>query len=423
MADVRALRGVRYNPQRQADIGRLIAPPYDTSEPATASDGAVRASFNIAELENIDLVTRGDSHALAAARYAAWQAQGLLIRDELPALYVHDHTYHDGDQLRHRRGLLARVRLADWAEGIVLPHERTFPGPRQERLERIRAVRANLSPLYLLYHDESGTLRDLLAAAVAATEPVAAGADASGGEHRLTRLDDPIVLARATERFAGERLFVADGHHRYEAALAYRDEQRRAGASDQALSEFVLAMLCDITDPGVQVRPTHRVVHGLPRLDLAWFRTQLDAVFEVESVAAADSVPRPGLICTIAPRGARGHWRIYRRAGDPHERLLPSARSPAWRELEVAIGDQVILETILKLDGVRMPRHVSYTHEAAAAQQMIDAGEAQLALLYASPSLLALSRVAAAGDTLPPKSTYFDPKPPAGLVINDLDGS
>jgi uncharacterized protein (DUF1015 family) len=419
MADVQPLTGVRYNPRRQANLGRLIAPPYDTLAPGPADGDGFRPSFNIAELENVDLGAGADSHALAAARYDEWRASGLLVRDDAPALYVHDHTYADGDRVRRRRGLLARVRLAEWSEGVILPHERTFPGPRNERLARLRAVRANLSPLYLLYHDRAGHIRELLTTTLATAPPVASGTDATGGGHTLTRLTDPIALAQVTGHLAGERLFVADGHHRYEAALAYRDEQRAAGGQAGAPSEYVLAMLADIADPGVQVRPTHRAVYGLANFDTCWLHQHLSTYFAVETGSSGEA-GRPDLICSIALPGESHPWRVYPLPGRPHERLLPDERSQAWRSLDVAIGDGVILNTILGLDPSRVLDHVTFTHNATTARSLVDAGEAQLAIIYAPPSLPALARVAAAGDTLPPKSTYFDPKPPAGLVINDL---
>ena len=419
MADVRPLRGIRYNPRRHVDLGRLIAPPYDTAEPLAADGDLPRPSFNIAQIENVDLDKGADSHAVAAARYADWRTSGLLIQDQAPAVYIHDHRYRDGEHDRHRRGVLARVRLANWDEGIILPHERTFPGPRDERLARLRAVRANLSPLYLLYQDDARGLRDLLSGAVGAAAPVATGTDANGGDHTMTRIADPAVLADVTERLAGERLFVADGHHRYEAALAFRDEQRRAGSGPDAPSEFVLAMLADLDDPGVQVRPTHRVLRGLTHLDHCWLYGQLNLYFAVETAAPAAD-PRSELICEIALPGTSHPWRVYPRPDRPHERVLPPDRSAAWRSLDVAVGDGVILNAILGLDSSRMLDYVTFAHDRATVRSLLDEQEAQMAIVYRSPSLPALIRVAAAGDTLPPKSTYFDPKPPAGLVINDL---
>jgi uncharacterized protein (DUF1015 family) len=422
MADVRPLRGVRYDPRRLTNVGRLIAPPYDTTDLARSDDSTLRSTFNIAEVENVDLANGSDSHLVAASRYQDWRQRGLLIRDDKPALYVHDHRYRAGDEVRDRRGLLARVRLADWDERVILPHERTIPGPRNERLARLRAVRANLSPLYLLYQDESGEVRRTLAAATASTEPIATGEDINGAQHRLSRLDDERVLETVPTLFAGKPLFVADGHHRYEAALAYRGEQRCAGAGNEASSEFVLAMLADINDPGVSVRPTHRLIHDLPDFDPTRFRRQVEEVF----VVATDSGGGAGLdhaVCVVLIAGEPQPWRVSLRPDRAHVTLLPGERSRAWRAFDVAIADSVILESILGLGTSRLADHVAYTQDPNVARHLVEAGDAQLALVFAPPSLAALTRVAEAGDLLPPKSTFFDPKPPAGLVIHDLSDS
>lgn len=416
MAEVLPLRGVRYDSRRLANIGRLIAPPYDTTDVPERDDQAPPSSFNIAALENVDLAAGADSHLLAAARYRDWRQQGFLRRDEAAALYVHDHHYRDGGRPRQRRGLLARVRLADWSERVILPHERTMPGPRQERLERLRAVRANLSPLYLLYHDPAGDVRRLLGEAMTAAGPIATGVDVKADRHQLTALADIRPLQTLTELFAGQTLFVADGHHRYEAALAYRDEQRRGGADSAAPSEFVLAMLADIEDPGVTVRPTHRLVQLTAGFDRARFRQRLSDFFVVDPDGSGDRSGLDRQVCEIHVAGDIHPWRIVTRPDRAHEAALPPDRSQAWRALPVAIADSVILDSIL---GVRADQ-VTYTHEANTARLAVASGGASLALVFAPPSLLALERVAAAGDQLPPKSSYFDPKPPAGLVINDL---
>jgi len=168
------------------------------------------------------------------------------------------------------------------------------------------------------------------------------------------------------------------------------------------------------------VLPTHRVVTGLTDFDRDTFRQRLESLFEVETNVATEALPRPGLVSEILLSGEPGPWRVYRRPGDPHESLLPVDRGEAWRELDVAISDHVILLGLLGVDASDRTERVTYTHDVSTAWQMVASGAAQLALIHARPSLADLARVAAEGDTLPPKSTFFEPKPPAGLVINDL---
>src|SRR5215203_100824 len=190
LADVRPLRGVRFDARRTGPIGSLIAPPYDV-----AAEPANGASFGIRKIESVDLGCGGDDHALAARRYQTWLEQGALRRDAAPMIYIHRHRFdHDGTTIS-RTGLLARVRLTDWSERVVLPHERTTRGPREERLDRLRAVHANLSPLYFLFRDADGEIRKLTAD-VADNGERFEDRDQMGGTHRLSTMTDAALQAR-----------------------------------------------------------------------------------------------------------------------------------------------------------------------------------------------------------------------------------
>ncbi|MDQ3410764.1 MAG: DUF1015 domain-containing protein, partial [Chloroflexota bacterium] len=244
--------------------------------------------------------------------------------------------------------------------------------------------------------------------------------DIKGDRHRLTRIDSDDVGQTVSEFFSNRTLFVADGHHRYEAALAYRDERRRAGSGETAPSEYVLAMLADINDPGVSVRPTHRVINHLAGFDVVDVRRQLAELFVVETSETSVAGRGDHIVCELVIAGEKYPWRVSPRQDRSHEARLPRNRSRAWRDLNVAIADSILLESILGLGSSQLPNHVSYTHDANVAREAVGKDDALLAIIFEPPSLLALARVAAAGDKLPPKSSYFDPKPPAGLVINDL---
>ena len=414
MADVRALRGVRFDAERTGPIGSLIAPPYDV-----AAEPALGAEFSIRNIESVDLGCGGDDHALAAARYQAWLAQGVLHRDALPAIYIHQHQFSHEGTVVSRTGLLARVRLADWSERVVLPHERTTRGPREERLDRLRAVQANLSPLYFLYRDADSEIRRLVADHTESGEPLA-DRDQMGGTHRLTALTDATLHERLSAAFASRTLFVADGHHRYEAALAYRDECReRHGLDPDAPCEFVLALLAAVEDPGVIVRPAHRVLvdgqNGSPRLVLQL----LERWFEVIAAEQAAPLPDARFICRVVLPDDHGVWDIRARSGDPHQALMPPARGTAWRSLGVA-AVEAIVESLFGVGDVTAERPVFPAIDEADATSQVREGRAQAAFLLPAPSLDRLLAVAEEGDLLPAKSTWFEPKAPAGLVISDL---
>ena len=416
MADIRPLRGVRFDTRHSGPVGPLLAPPYDvTAEPTNG------AQFSIRKIEGVNLGA-GNDHAWAAERYRRWLNQGVLRRDPLPMVYIHRHQFTHYGATSLRTGLLARVRLADWSERIVLPHERTTAGPRNERLDRLRAVQANLSPLYLLYRDPHGRIRDLVDSHKRSNAELD-DHDQMGGTHELTPVVDPGFHEHLATAFADRTLFIADGHHRYEAALAYRNECRAAQVSDtEALPEFVLVLLAAVEDPGVIVRPTHRLIVGQPTIEPTSILEALHRWFDVQvSPFSSKPMPEGDLVCRVVLGGDEGVWDLYPRPGAPHQGLLPDSRGEAWRSLGVAAVEGIV-ERILGI-----PTRLSELRVLPAIDERDAIGQvrdrrAQAAFLLPAPSLDRLLAVAEEGDLLPAKSTWFEPKAPAGLVINDLSG-
>lgn len=412
VVDVRPLRGVRFDSHVAGTIGPLLAPPYDV-----AADGDGASPFSIRHIEDVDLGNGRNDHALAAERYRAWLVQGVLRREESPALYVHRHWFQVDGKPILRTGLLARVRLTDWDDRVVLPHERTTRGPREERLARLRAVNANLSPLYFLYRDPSVEISDL----VLVHAPAGDGpreADRMGGYHQLTVVADPDFHVAVQAAFARRTVFVADGHHRYEAALAYRNECRsRHGYDSEAPWEFVLTLLAAVEDPGVRVLPTHRVVFG-PDYLAAEIETLLRRWFDIVPAGESDAKHWDNALFHVVLAGAGDDLVVKARPGNPHFALLPADRSPVWRSLDVSAVASV-MESVMgaqRNDTVRIKPVV----DGGEAARPVRTGQAAAAFLLPPPSLDRLLAVAEAGDLLPAKSTWFEPKAPAGLVINDL---
>jgi uncharacterized protein (DUF1015 family) len=413
VVDVRPFRAVRFDSHRTGPIGSFIAPPYDV-----AAEPAIGAEFSIRNIESVDLGST-DDHALAARRYQAWLERGALRRDAVPMFYIHHHRFDHNGTTVARTGILARVRLSDWQERIILPHERTTPGPRGERLGRLRAVQANLSPLYFLYRDADGEIRHLIADC-AGSGQLLQDRDQMGGMHHLTGVADAALQERLSAAFARKTLFVADGHHRYEAALRYRDECRtRHGHDPDAPWEFVLALLAAVEDPGVIVRPTHRVLidnqDGSPRLLLQLLRRW----FEVSAgPLAAPLLDKPFMGRVVLPND-HGVWDVRAKSGDPHQALMPRGRGAAWRSLGVTAVAAVV-ESLIGVSAHTAERRLLPAIDDADAVNQVKEGRAQAAFLLPAPGLDQLLTVAEEGDQLPAKSTWFEPKAPAGLVINDL---
>lgn len=414
VADIRPLRGVRFDPDTAGAVGPLLAPPYDVASKLVAAP-----RFAISQIENADLGVVGDAHALAARRYQEWRATGVLRRDSEPAIYIHRHRFVANGVRHVRTALIARVRLADWSERIVLPHEGTMPGPREERLERLRAVKANLSPLYFLFRDEDGAIRDTIAGRIGAPAALSDG-DRMGGSHELLPVTDPDFHARLAALFAQRSLFVADGHHRYEAALAFRNQRRAENADDGAgPAEFVLVMLAAVEDPGVLVLPTHRMLRGLAQADALALPARLRRWFQLRP--AEGPLPtgaQNGFVARLTIHGLAQPWDISVYPEHPHEARVAGSRNPRVQALGAAtVAD--ILESVLG-DNRPDDLEISYSADEDDVLQRVAAGSTQAAFLLPAPDLGEVLAVAERGELLPPKSTWFDPKAPAGLVINEL---
>ena len=416
LTDVRPLRGVRFNRDRVGSVGPLLAPPYDVAAaPSTGNE------FSIAVIENVSLGVAGDQHIVAAARYRDWLERGILRRDDAPAIYLHEHQFAANGEPVTRTAFFAVVRLEDWNERIVLPHERTMPGPRLERGARLRATGANLSPLYFLYSDAGGALRRLISSRLSQTsEPLEF--DQVGGGHRLVPVTDPGFHRELSESLRNCGLFVADGHHRYEAALGYRDEMRTVhGRNPDAPYEFVLVMLAEVDDPGVIVLPTHRLLLGQDDVGSRLLEVLGRWFVVAPAVGGAPAANDRRYVSRVMLGGERGDWDVWAREDRAHVALLPRGRGSAFKSLPVAAVEGVV-EAVRGAggrDGVDRLRIVHNIDQEAARQQVRD-GEAQAALLLPQPHLGQVMRVSEEGDLLPAKSTWFEPKAPAGLVINDL---
>ena len=226
MADVQPLRALHYDLTRAGALGEVIAPPYDVIDAAQRAALAARSPHNVVE---IDLPSGEDPYAHAGELFERWQREGVLVRDDQPALWPLEQRYRGPDgELRTRRGFFARVRVEDYGPGRIRPHERTHPGPKEDRLRLTRATRANLSPIFALYSDPRGAAYGALAAATNA-EPWGEATDADGTVNRLWRCGDPAAIAAAQQALSGAELLIADGHHRYETARAYARGDRRRG--------------------------------------------------------------------------------------------------------------------------------------------------------------------------------------------------
>jgi len=437
MADVRPLPGIRY--VAAENLAALVTPPYDVISPEAQERYYARDPHNIIRLElgrdELGDDSLNNKYTRAATVFAEWRLEGAL-RQDAPSLYVYEQTFSVADAERRRMGLLARVRLEPWDARVILPHERTMSKPKDDRLKLMHACAANLSPIMSLYDDPDQELSAILNEATTGV-PDADFADDAGERHRLWRLDDPSLAATVAAFFAPRQFYIADGHHRYETALTYRDEvraQRKETFADDA-TDFVLMSLTAIEDPGLVVLPTHRILkNGAPN-DLAALPEQLESHFTLTPlegdsleewrgalVEARVNAPSIALVthdhAWLATLNDSGRAAM---AGVTVEGQTPGA---AWQALDVAVLQALVFGEALgvTLDDIRAGDRVTYTRDAEAAVATVRAGAhgASLAALLNPTPPEAMRDVAQAGDRMPQKSTYFYPKLITGLVINPL---
>ena len=431
MADFRPFRGLRYRPAA-GDMASALAPPYDVID--SEAQGALHEgnAYNVIRLE-LGEQRPGDGanenrYTRAAATMAEWTSAGVLATDDEPAFYVYVHEFeHEGGR-RRRASLLGRLRLEPWEAGVMRPHEETMPAPKADRLELLRALRTQVSALFALYRDPEGTVTQRLDTGTPLLDVVTP----DGQRHVLSAIGDGDSVAAISTALAEQPLYMLDGHHRYETALAYREERRAEAKSwtgDEA-ANFVMVALTPVEDPGLVLLPTHRLVRP-PRLagDLI---ERLDRFFQVDDTTpkSYDGTALLRLMARLSAAGDSGtafgalgleesrlHLMTLRDA--PAAEALMPAGSKVWRSLDVNVLQYAVLREALGLrdDGY----DIEYTEDVERAFREVESGRWPLAFLLNATRVEEILDVADAEELMPAKSTYFYPKLATGLVLNPLE--
>jgi uncharacterized protein (DUF1015 family) len=439
VADVQPFPGLRF--PKDANIADVLCPPFDIISPDEQRELYQRSPFNIVRLEYGETsaadTPTDNRYTRAAAALREWIGSGVLIRENFPTLYVYDQEFTHLGQRLTRRGLFARVRLHNWDEGIIRPHEHTLSRPKEDRLLLLRACRVDVSPVLGLYRDLAGDIGRTLEEA-RGRSPLLEAADREGQSHRLYPITDRTALDRVSELFREKGIYIIDGHHRYETALAYRDE-RRAQATrwdGEEGENFVLLALVAREDPGVVVLPTHRLLRtaALP----ADFAARLERTFHLEDVSGdLGDGGWPAMEALLAAAGRRGiaigiasrepDLRLIATVKDPEEaaKLMPPGRPASWRHLDAAVLQDLVLREIVGISEQDLTAAaeppIEFVHDGGEALRTVESGRYALAFfLNATPPERVLE-VADAGERMPQKSTYFYPKLPTGLAMYPLD--
>jgi uncharacterized protein (DUF1015 family) len=414
MADVQPLRALHYDLAKVGSLDAVAAPPYDVIDPEQRAQLAGRSPYNVVR---VDLPEgEPDAYAEAAKTFARWQEEGAVVRDDEPALWTltQDYTGPDGRRLT-RRGVFARVRVEDYGPGRIRPHERTHPGPKEDRLRLTRATKANLSPIFSLYDDPDGATDAVLEAA----EPFGEQTDDDGTVNRLARVADPAAIEAFQRALEPAELLIADGHHRYETARVYADEVGGEGEH-----RYVLMCLVALQDSGLTVFPTHRLIRDTTRQSQEALATTLRELFAIEEIDQADLRPPDGdgpLTMGYIDSYFKRAFRLTLKDQASADRALPDMPE-AYRHLDTAVLEALVLNGPLGLseDDIAHLEGLGYSRTDDEALQLVLSGEYDAAFFLRSTPIEQVRAIAAAGVNMPPKSTYFFPKVPTGMLFNPL---
>lgn len=425
MADLEPFRAWHYDPAR-VRLADVLTEPYDKISPELQEQYYRRSPHNFVRIELGRAGEQPDQYAAAARTLASWRREGVLTQRPRPAFYRYQQTFPAPDQrVRTRRALIGRVRLSPFSEGKVLPHEQTLPQPKTDRLNLLRAAQVYTGQIFLLYDGQKVKLPS------AEAVPMFEFSDNEGVQHGLAAIEEKADISAIQKAFSGATLTIADGHHRYETALAYRDERRStAGRADaSAPYEFVMAALVDFRDPDVLILPTHRVVKAVTDFDGEKLRERLGENFQMERHPDWGTLQRH---LEGTPRGSHclgfflppNQFWLLRLRTKPDRGRFFAGKPPLWETLDVAILHAMILEPLLGIgeEQLRQQSHVEYYRDARAAALRVEHGGGQAAFFLRPTPAESVIAVAEARSRMPQKSTDFYPKFPSGLTLYDVSG-
>ncbi len=438
MAVIEPFRGLRYDPEKVGDPNRVMAPPYDIISDKEQEELYEKHPCNVIRLE-LGRQTSADSdqdnrYTRSAEDLRKWREDGILLREEHPVLYCYfmDYRTREGEQ-KVLKGFLSRVLIEDLDSGVVLPHENTLSGPKADRLQLMEATHANFSPIFSLYSNPGMEAIEILDASARKT-PCIDVTDQDGVRHRVWTVDSEEEIDQIRKVLADLPLFIADGHHRYETALNFRDRMReRTGNENEKQGfDYVMMYFSNMEEPGLTIYPTHRVVDHLSNFNLSTYLEQVATYFEVR---AYPYLEKGKFLRDLGEVGEKGHafglytgksddlYLLILKDLDGVRSLFGENLSPVLQQLDVTILHTILLDHLLGIGEkeLKAQSHVRYVKEAEDALHTVNDGDAQLAFLLNGTRVDQLREVSLRGEKMPQKSTYFYPKLLTGLVLNSLD--
>lgn len=429
MSLVRPFRARVYRHEPGADLSAFTAPPYDVVTPERRAELLAAEPHNVVALElpegPLDPAVPGNRYENGRATWQAWHEEGILVEDDSPAVYVVEQSWeYEGRHIR-RRGFVAAVRLHPFSDGVVLPHERTLAKALSDRLDLTRSTAANLSQVFGLYSDPAGETDGIFDAQIA-TDPMFTATDAEGVLSKVWAIRDPATIGTVAEIIGDRPVFIADGHHRYTTALAYRDERRAADAAAGLTPvdpdyDFVMMTLVNMDDPELLVLPTHRLARSVGTFDAPAFWTAMERHFDItDPVGSPSAGVGETARTTFLVRTADGTTKVATlREGVDAAEAIPGDHSDHWKRLDVTVLQELVLNPLFGIDADD-PATLDRLSFAKDANEALKVANADAAFLVAPTRMDQLRAVALSGETMPQKSTYFYPKLLSGLLLRSL---
>ncbi|HEX74791.1 MAG TPA: DUF1015 domain-containing protein [Dehalococcoidia bacterium] len=436
MAELYPFRAVHYNQSLVKDLSAVICHPYDIITPQLQQELYQRSPYNFVRLEYGRVLpqdtTIDNKDTRSAATLEQWLKEGILVADEVPAIYLHDHYFTYQGREYKRRGMVVCVRLEEWDKMVIRPHEGTLSEPKSDRLSLLWACQANTSPILALFEDLGQQVSSLLTSSERG-EPMLSLSSAGGESHCIWAITEPGVVNQICSRLAHQPLYIADGHHRYESALIYQRERLACFSSESASAafNFVLMELVDFSDPGLIILPPHRLVRGISKSTLDELMAKLRAFFEIEALPLTipdvwrqvdDLLTGETNQVRLILFGLEAEHLFVLRLRDlfAASQMMPYFHCELYKQLGVSIIDHIILEKLLGVGSGSEDALLGYSYDKQDAVNKVLDQEYQLAFLLKPIKPEVVKAIADVGDRMPRKSTYFYPKLPAGLVFHRL---
>ena len=426
MAEIKAFKGLRYNTEKAGEIAQLCCPPYDIINEEQRL-GYIDANEN--NIIRLELPKGEDPYNKAAEVLKMWEEKGILVKEDKPAIYVYEEEFTVYGHRKCIKGIIARVKLEEFEKGIILPHEFTLSKAKEDRLNLMKATNCNFSQIYALYMDEEHTTMKTVDKQCTG-DPVLEFTDCEEVTHRLWIIKDEEIIAKICNDFTDRKLFIADGHHRYETALNYRNYCREKGISKEGdAQDYQMIFMCDMEHPGLVVLPTHRLVRDLQKFDKAEVLEKCKKYFTITEYEGTEDMGSILYQQYKKDKNAFGFYcgdnkwtMLVLKNSDSVKKVCPDL-SKALRSLDVTVLHSMILEKIFGIDKENMAQQINLTYSKyfEEAISAVDNGKAQCSFILNPTRVDQIKDVASVGEKMPQKSTYFYPKMITGMVMNELD--